>query len=424
MEEKKGFYYGWVIVAVCFCNMCMSTGVSSSFSVFFLALVRHFGWSYSGFSGAFSIYMFIYFVAGILTGTLADRFGLRRIAPLGALLIAAGFLLCSQIRSLLHFYIIMGTIMAFGVSLIGWVPNSTVLAHWFRKKRGSASGIAMSGWGMGMFVFVPLTEWLIRHFGWKTAFAGLAVFVPAVLIPLNLAFMKEKPADMGWGPDGSAPEIPPEAAENASRNVEESEEIVWTLSRAIFTKSYWLIFIALFCNPFVTFSLVLHQVTYVVQKGFNPVYAASAIGIFGLFNVAGRALSGLAADIIGRQRMYVILMTVAFVSFSFFLFLSPERDWILRFYVVAAGLSFGAGATLFPVIVADAFHGRHYGRILGSLSVAGGAGSASGAWITGFLRDVTGSYLPGFTILLVAMAAAAAAIRGTVRPGRGSQASR
>ena len=109
-----------------------------------------------------------------LVGILIDKFGPRRVIPPGIIVLCAGLALSAHVHSLGQLYLFYGVIAAFGVTFISISPYSAVLSHWFQKKRGLASGIAVSGMGFGTFAFAPLTQYVIGAAGWRTAFTVLA----------------------------------------------------------------------------------------------------------------------------------------------------------------------------------------------------------------------------------------------------------
>ena len=48
-----------------------------------------------------------------------------------------------------------------------YLPTIVLVGHYFKKKRALATGIAVCGSGVGVFVFAPLTELLIPEYTWK-----------------------------------------------------------------------------------------------------------------------------------------------------------------------------------------------------------------------------------------------------------------
>ncbi len=84
MNEKGSFDFGWVIVGISFITLALAYGVWYSFSVFFVALLKEFGWSRSTAAGAFSLFVIIHSGMGPFVGRMADRFGPRRVIVLGS----------------------------------------------------------------------------------------------------------------------------------------------------------------------------------------------------------------------------------------------------------------------------------------------------------------------------------------------------
>jgi MFS family permease len=61
-------------------------------------------------------------------------------------------------------------------------------------------------------------------------------------------------------------------------------------------------------------------------------------------------------------------------------------------YAICYGLGQGSRALVLSAISADIFQGRHFGAIFGFFTFSIGIGGAVGAWLGGFLFDLTGSY--------------------------------
>ncbi len=195
-------YYGWVIVAVALISMAFWFGIRSSFSVFYVALLEDFPWSRAGSAGIQSMALITYTALAPIVGGLIDRFGPRRVIGPGILVLAAGLILCSRVNTLSQFYFFYGLIIGVGVTCISIVPYTAILGHWFERKRGSASGIAVSGMGLGTFILVPFSQHFITLWGWRFTFAILGAVVLIVLLPLNVALLRHKPEELGLLPDG------------------------------------------------------------------------------------------------------------------------------------------------------------------------------------------------------------------------------
>jgi MFS family permease len=182
---------------------------------------------------------------------------------------------------------------------------------------------------------------------------------------------------------------------------ETGSQQLWTLSHAIRHPSFWMVCLATFCTPMAAYTIVLHQVAFVVDSGFEPMYAASVLGFVGLFAMIGRIAGGGLSDTIGREWSYSIFTGSAALAVVFLFLLNPARPWILMIYVVLMGLGMGVGSGLLPAIIADLFPGPSFGRIMGISMIFGGLGASFGSWFAGFLHDITGSYTGGLFLVLL-----------------------
>ena len=150
-RPRGHFYYGWVIVAVALISMGFWFGFRSIFSVFLVSLVDEFGWGRAEISGVQSVAMICYIMAAPMVGGLIDRFGPRRVILPGIILVAAGLALSSTIHGLLQYYLFYGVLGGVSVAFISLATYTAIIPHWFKKRRGTASGIAASGMGLAFW---------------------------------------------------------------------------------------------------------------------------------------------------------------------------------------------------------------------------------------------------------------------------------
>ena len=117
----------------------------------------------------FSLAGFLYFGLGIVNGPLADRFGARRLAVAGMILTGLGQAAASAARNLLEVYAAYGFGVGLGVGC-AYVPAIGAVQRWFVRRRGFASGLAVSGIGIGTLLMPPLASQLIELLGWRDAY--------------------------------------------------------------------------------------------------------------------------------------------------------------------------------------------------------------------------------------------------------------
>jgi MFS family permease len=408
MEKKPftwPFYYGWIIVAIGFLSMGVWLAMRATFSVFLVALLDEFHWSRAAAAGVQSVSFIVYTFSAPLAGALIDRFGPRRIILPGIVILCAGLLLSSYVQNLTQLYIFYGVIVAFGVTFVSIIAFSAILSHWFEKKRGLASGVAVSGVGVGTFVLVPLTQYLIGAMGWRSAFMVLAGLVFVLLFPISALFLRHKPAELGLKPDGSAA-----AAGRKKKRMEVVDPTWagtdWTLARAARQGRFWNLLIFCFLSIIPVYVLLIHGMKLLVDRGFDKMGAAFLIALLGITSSAFRIFWGWLSDRKGREITFTLgALSMALGAFCLLVVDAGGPLKIAYLCVLLFGCGWGVTAPTYMSVSADLFQGRSFGLIYGVTEAIIGLGCALGPWLGGYTFDKTGSYQ---TILWVSIAAALA----------------
>jgi MFS family permease len=301
--RRPGIYYGWVIVAVALISMAFWLGIRSSFSVFYVALLEDFHWTRAGSAGVQSIALITYTLLAPLVGGLIDRFGPRRVVVPGILILAFGLMLCSTIKSLNQFYLFYGVVMGSGITCIGIITYSAILAHWFEKKRGLASGIAVSGMGLGTFLLVPMSQGFISMVGWQMTFVIIGALVLIILLPANALFLKHKPCEMGQYPDGLKLPQTLATTPNSTSSINETAAD-WTLKKAVSSKRFWALMLFPFLSIVGIYIILVHNVRFLVDQGIDKMAAAlifAGVGVVSsIFRIFG---AGFPIASVGRSHL-------------------------------------------------------------------------------------------------------------------------
>jgi len=410
--RSGGIYYGWIIVAVGLVSMAFWTGIRSSFSVFYVALLEEFPWNRGESAGVQSLALLSYTVLAPLVGGLIDRFGPRRVIVPGVLILSLGLILCSSIENLIQFYIFYGLIAGAGITCIAIVSYSAILAHWFEKERGLASGIAVSGMGLGTFLLVPLSQYLISLWGFRTTFVFSGVLVLIVLLPLNGIFLRHKPQELGLHPDILEASVPSEKGPPAPRldrrqGTEKSISLMtpdWTLKKAVRTGRFWLLVLFPFLAFLGLFIIHVHNVKFLVDQGVDKMTAAYIYAMIGVVSSVFRIFWGWLSDRIWRETTYTFGMLCICFGISSLLLMEITGLKTLTYpFFIFFGMGWGATAPLFMAIAADLFKGKGFGLIYGIVEGGIGVAGALGAWIAGFLFDKTQSYQSAFLLAIFAV---------------------
>ena len=271
MKKADRLYYGWIIVGVSFLTLFFSLGIRFSFGVFYLAILKAYGWGRGETAGAFSLAMLIHAFFAMVTGNLIDRYGPRKLFPLGAAFLAMGLAVASRITAIWHLYIFFGVVMAVGINTLSFAPHMSRIPKWFIWRRGLASGLVMAGIGVGTMVMAPVIQFMIDTVGWRSAFLVLAGIVLGVVVPMTAVFQRHSPEDVGQFPEGIDPDSggtvssEQEGLSIGTLSIHPSDQ--WTLRTAIFTRSFWWMALVNSSEGFSASTLVVHQAAHVVDVG-------------------------------------------------------------------------------------------------------------------------------------------------------------
>ena len=375
------------LVALAFLHIAVGRGLHGTFGVFFVAMLDAFGWSRATTAGAISLAIIFEGACLPYAGGLIDRIGGRKTLILGGAVLLVGLGFASTISAIWQLYFWIGIVSAAGIALIGMVPHVAIITRNFPERKGTALGIAWAGGGVGIVLLVPVTQLMIDRWGWSPAYLGLAVITAFLVIPPVLYFLP--------------PTAPGKSAEGveAATAAQTATSTDWTVRRALTNSAFWLLFIARTLASMGNQVIVTHTIAHAVDVGYTKVFAASIFGLMGVVSIGGRILFGYLADVMNRQMVFTSVQIIsAFGIFALLAMHDNSMPWLLYTYAVCYGLGQGSRALVLSAISADIFHGKHFGAIFGYFTFSIGLGGAIGAWLGGFLFDMTHSYAVAFWV--------------------------
>ena len=240
-KELSPALYRYLIILIGFVTLAGASGVSSSFSVFYSALLQEFDWSHAGGASVYSVNQLVLAASAPLMGGLLDRFGPRWLFPGAATLVGVAWMACGTLNTLGQFMLFYGVLSALGQTALSLAM--VVVSRWFQQThRGRAIGLADVGTGCGHVLFVPGAAWLITTVGWRWAFIIVGATVLAVLVPLNLL---HRPTPVLGAPSLSAT----------------------TLRGALRTRALWMLCLAHLCMTITMTMVNVHLVNFLVGTG-------------------------------------------------------------------------------------------------------------------------------------------------------------
>jgi OFA family oxalate/formate antiporter-like MFS transporter len=388
IPDKPRIFYGYIVVVIAMAVMLLAMGTRTSFGIFFKPMIKEFGWSRGGMSAAVTLSMLVQGVWGIFMGKFNDKFGPRPVITLCCFLTGLGFILVSTVSSFWHIYLYYGLIVGLGMGGVFVVLISTV-SRWFFKKRGTMTGIVLSGMGISTLVMAPVANWLIVTFGWQLAFVILGSSVLVIGIGLS-QFLKRDPSKMGIQPFGKT--------EKEESTITLNTEGLF-LKEAIRTWQFWIVTPIFLCLGYCMFSIIVHFVPYVTDTGTSATLAANILALSGGVQVFGGIIWGGIIDKIGNKR--VLILCFVSIAASIYLLIPYNYRWVFFVVSLLFGVGIGGGVVTESGLIADLFGMKSHGLILGIVSFSFTIGSAIGPLITGYVFDMDSSYQTAFLICTI-----------------------
>jgi MFS family permease len=407
------FFYGYIILALCFANMVVMRGVNGAFGVYYIALLEEFAWSRSDGASIAAINFVVYAFASPVVGLAFDRLGPRLLMPLGAALVGIGLVLSSLSNSLLGLYFSYGIVTALGQGALSFVGHNALISFWFVRRRATAIGIASMGQGLGALIMVPLTQLLIDAVGWRWTYVVTGGLLLLFLAPANALFQRRAPQDVGQFPDGD--DAPP--AENPSRHsAKHAGQRDWTLGEAARSFPFWCITIGHLALGTALFLINTHVIAHFVAVGYEKLAASFYFGLIGFIRIGATIVWGSISDRLGRSEAYGVATLVTALGVGCMIAMSAGAPlWLVYLTIALYGIGHSAGNPTYGAVIGDIFSGRKIGLIFGFLEISFGLGSAFGSWTGGYLFDATGSYAWSFAVCLVCFIISGLAIQACVR---------
>lgn len=389
------------LVALTFAMNLIGRGVTETFAVFLLPVQNGLGVSRAEITLTYSVYMLAYGLSAPFAGQLIDRFGARLTYGFGLLCLGGGYLLAGFSTKLWHYCFTVGFMGGLGAASLGMIIASGLISRWFTRRIGWIMSLPYAAVGAGMLLLPPLTQLLLARYEWRTTHqvlgAGVVLILPLVML-LPLERMTRGSSDWQGLRAGSSTGIGP-----------------WTVGTAVRTSAFWGLFAAYLFTSVAAYSVLPHTVAYLVERGIDPLLAASAFGVTGMLSFAGIVSVGWLSDVFGRRQTATITYLSTILGIVLLIGVTRWPSLILVYgFVLFFGLMQGARGPIIVAMVTQLFPGGGVGTIFGTLSLAMGLGAGIGSWASGLLYTLTGSYIASF-ILAIGAAAAGMATFWVVR---------
>ncbi|MFK7944273.1 MAG: MFS transporter [Paracoccaceae bacterium] len=371
------------VVGLCFVLNTLARGNGETFAVFLGPLEDTFHWGRAATSSIYSVFMIALGFSGPVIGALFDRFGGRMVYVLGLLAYGAGFLIASRMQELWHAWLSVGVLAGIGATATGMTPATGIISRWFERNMAFAIAFAYAGFAAGSVLLSPLSGWMIETGGWRWTYQTLGLFLLALAIVVAM---------LPWGriEAGIKPATPP-------RRLIPGREVFASVP-------FWALFVVFFMTSVTTYVVQVQAVEFLTDAGYPRLTATFLYGLTAAMSLGGIVGAGWLADRYGQRRIATLGYSMSIIGILALMALANGPNlMLLAVFLISFGGAMGSRGPIVSSLTARLFEGQ-VGAVFGLIMIGLGLGGAFGAWVSGWLFDLTGGYSAG---LMVAIGASA-----------------
>ncbi|HUG15787.1 MAG TPA: MFS transporter [Thermomicrobiales bacterium] len=387
--HSRGYFYGWVIVAIAMMTQYMSgPGQSYMFSVFIDPIMADTGLSRTGISSLYAAGTFVSAGMVFFISRLADRRGPRftlTIIGIGfgfacfGMAFAGGWLL---------FSLALASLRGLGQGALP-INGTLLIAQWFVRRRGRAMAVAGLAGALSTATLPPVGRLLIENLGWRESYLIFGLVIWLVIVPVAIFLVRNRPEDVGLHPDGS--DEPP-VGERVRPAGEPDRRKVLT------SRMFWMLAIPMSMPGLVDTALIFHQTSIFAERGINATIAAAAFTPMALASASFGFAAGFLIDRFGPRPLYIVALLILLVPPVMLQFINTTPMAFVYGTIIGAG----SGMSMMVSRVTWAhYYGRHgLGRVQGSAMMISIVGSALGPVIMAFIRSQSDDYTPALFFMI------------------------
>ncbi len=377
-EEDSLGYAGWRIILAAFVGVGVSFApmVPFTFSLFVAPLQGAFGWNREAISDAFAIAALTVAAVSPALGSLLDRIPPRRVILPSIVVFAAAMASLSLLRGHIAQYYLSYLLLGIVGNGTAQLSYSRTVLTWFRKRRGLALAVVLSGSGTGSILLPIIAQHVISTHGWRSAYLALGA-IALIGFPLTALFVRNRPI------------------KNAAAAVSSERSV--GVGPAFRTRAFWIILVAVMLSAFSMNAIIAHLAAILVGRGVIATNAALALSTLGVSAIVARLFTGHLLDRFPAPFIALAVLIIAATGAATVAY--AATSWMGIFGAILMGAGSGSEADVIPYMIAEYFGRKRFATLYGLSWTAYAIGGAIGPILMGHGFDRAGTYIPQSVVL-------------------------
>lgn len=335
----EGGWNAWSVVIGSWMACFSTIGIMNSLGIFQAYLEEHElrGYSSGEIGWIFGLYTFLAFFCSIQVGPVFDAKGPRMLVFTGAIGTVLFLILLGFCTHYWHFMLVFGVLGGVSSSL-AFNPAISIVAHYFRRRRGLATGIASSGASCGGVAFPLIFQSVASRLGFAWATRVVALLD---LVAFSIAIILIRPR------------LPPKRATIGA--------ILPDLS-LFFNSALMMTSMGIFFMEWGLFVPLTYLVSYALLHGQSSQFAFLLLSLVNAGSIFGRWIPGYFADRIGRFNTLILTIFGCLLCVVCLWLPARSSQPVITIFALLFGFASGSNVSLAPVCIGQLCKLEEYGR--------------------------------------------------------------
>jgi MFS family permease len=314
-------------------------------------------------------------------GRMIDRWGVRGVLIGVAVGLGLAVLGMSAATGVIVLFVSLTLVRGLGQGALS-VVSMAMIGKWFTRRLPLAMAIFTVLLAFGFLIGNFAVGEPVKLYGWRPTWAGVGIFLLAVLAPLGALFARSTPESIG---------LPVEAGEIILIG---PAPLDLPLNAALRLPGFWAFTLATSLFNLTWSAITLFNQSILEAQGFDQNTFLVVMGVLVVSGLPANLVCGWLAQRWPMGRLLCLSMLLLAGSLAAFPYLTTNLHVVL--YGAALGVSGGIITVIFFAVYGQAFGRSHLGAIQAAVQVITVFASALGPVLLTWSRDQTGSFAPFF----------------------------